>query len=92
MDGVYVMPLGEFNDFRVHLEVAGDDEGADAEFDGALLDIAAIADNDQRLAGRDLLTLGNAPERLDVHGAEADEQLLDLAMIGLEKGDRVEPG
>ena len=79
-DEADALGLGEFDDLGFDLEVAGDDEGADAEFDGALLNVAAVADDDERLIGGDFLALGNAPERTDVHRAEPDKQILDLAL------------
>ena len=44
-----------------------------------LLDVAAVADDDDGLAGGNFFALGDAPEGADVHRAEADVEFLDLA-------------
>ena len=81
---------GESDGFLVGIEIAGDDEGADAQLDGAELDVAPVADDDNRLAGGDLLALGNAPESGDVHRAEADVEVLDVFLVYEMQGAALE--
>ncbi len=82
--------LRERHGLLVDFEIAGDDERADAELDGAALHVATVADDDDRLAGGNLLALGDAPKGLDVHRAEADEEVLDLLLVDEMDGAALE--
>ena len=70
--------FGEFEGIVVGLEIARNDERADAELDGATLDIMPVADDDDGFVRGDVLPDGYTPERGNIHRAQTDVELLDF--------------
>ena len=98
-DQAHAAGAGQPGDLVVHRQVARDDEQAHADLDRTLLDVPAVADDDDGLPGRDVLLGGEPAEGADVHRADADVELFQRVFIdqvqhpGLERaGDVGEPG
>ena len=73
--------LGLFDDFWIGREVAGDDQQADADLNRALLDVPAVADDDDGLLPCDVVALGVATEGADIHGSDAEVEILDAVGV-----------
>src|SRR5690606_21970628 len=71
----------ELDDLGLDFMGAADDERADADLDATLLDIAPVADDDERLLGSDLFAFGNFPEGANIHRADANVEFLDAVFI-----------